>query len=111
MSLDEFLDSYDRRDWQTAGPGAGPVRFALVGLGWWTTDVAMPAIEESTFCETTVLVSGSREKAQRVTGERDVDAITYEEFHDGAAADAYDAVADRAGGPARPRTRRGRGSG
>jgi len=92
MSLDELLDGYDRRDWQTAEPGAGPVRLALVGLGWWTTDVAMPAIEDSTFCETTVLVSGSREKAKRVAGKHDVDAITYEEFHDGAAADAYDAV-------------------
>jgi xylose dehydrogenase (NAD/NADP) len=93
MSLREWLDGYDRRDWQTADADDGPVRFALVGLGWWTTDVAMPAIGDSTFCGTTVLVSSSREKAERVGAGRDVDhAIAYDEFHDGAATDAYDAV-------------------
>lgn len=93
MALAEFLDSYDERDWQTADADAGPVRFALVGLGWWTTDVAVPAIERSTFCETTTLVSSSREKADRVATSHDIDhAITYDEFHDGTATDAYDAV-------------------
>ncbi len=93
MTLDEFLDGYGERDWQTAVPDAGPVRFALVGIGWWTTDVAMPAIDDSTFCETSVLVSGSPETAQRAAAGRGVDhVITYEEFHDGAATDAYDAA-------------------
>ncbi len=93
MTLADWLDGYDERDWQTAGPDAGPVRFALVGLGWWTTDVAMPAIANSAFCETTVLVSSSTEKAERVAAGTDIEhALTYEQYHDGAATDAYDAV-------------------
>lgn len=93
MTLTEWLDGYDERDWASADPDAGPVRFALVGLGWWTTDVAMPAIENSTHCETTVLVSSSREKAQRVAAGTDIEhAITYEQYHDGVGTEAYDAV-------------------
>ncbi len=93
MTFTEWFDGYTERDWGTADPEAGPVRFALVGLGWWTTDVALPAIERSSFCETTALVSGSREKAERIASKHGVDhAITYEEFHDGAATDTYDAV-------------------
>lgn len=93
MTLTEWLDGYDDRDWQTADPDAGPVRFALVGLGWWARDVAMPAIANSTFCETTVLVSSSTEKAERVAAGTDIEhAITYEQFHEGVGTDAYDAV-------------------
>lgn len=93
MTLGDYLDRYDRRDWQSADEDAGPVRFALVGLGWWARDVALPAIEASTFCETTVLVSSSREKAERVAAGTDIEhAITYEQFHEGVGTDAYDAV-------------------
>lgn len=91
MSPNALFKEFDSRDWQTATDGT--VRCALVGLGWWTTDVAIPAIEESTFCETTVLVSGSAEKATRLADENDVErGITYEQYHDGVAADEYDAV-------------------
>ncbi|AEH38373.1 D-xylose 1-dehydrogenase Gfo6 [Halopiger xanaduensis] len=97
MGLDDvrdYLESFTHRDWQASADDDGVVRFALVGLGWWTKERAMPAIENSTFCETTVVVSRSAEKAQRVAAEHDaVEAgLSSEEFHDGAAADAYDAV-------------------
>ncbi|MFC6906635.1 D-xylose 1-dehydrogenase Gfo6 [Halalkalicoccus tibetensis] len=89
-----YLDSFSHRDWQESDEEEGPVRFAMVGLGWWTRDEAMPAVEESTFCETTVVVSGSAEKAEEVVNEHEtVEAgLTYEEFQDGEASDAYDAV-------------------
>ena len=92
MTFEQWVDAFDRRDWQRSDDGT--VRFALVGLGWWTREEAMPAIEESTFCETTVVVSGSHEKADRVAAatETVTDALTYDEFLDGAATDAYDAV-------------------
>jgi xylose dehydrogenase (NAD/NADP) len=94
MTLDAYLADFETRDWETATDGT--IRFALVGLGWWTVDQAIPAIAESDFCETTVLVTSDQEKADRVASEADVDTvehgITYEDFHDGAAADAYDAV-------------------
>ncbi|GAB3031825.1 D-xylose 1-dehydrogenase Gfo6 [Natronobiforma cellulositropha] len=88
------LESFTHRDWQESTDGDGPVRFAMVGLGWWTVDKAMPAVENSTFCETTVVVSGSSEKAQEVADDHEtVEAgLTYEQFHDGEALEHYDAV-------------------
>jgi predicted dehydrogenase len=91
MSLDNWLADYERRNWQTVTDGT--VRYALVGLGWWTTDVALPAIEVSAFGETTVLVSRSREKAEQIATENDIPyGITTEAFHDGDAREEYDAV-------------------
>jgi len=87
----EWLDGYDERDWHSGAEGR--LRYALVGLGWWTVDVSMPAIAASDHCETTVLVSSTAEKARRVADEHGVErGISYEEFHDGVAADQYDAV-------------------
>ena len=87
------VDDVTERDWQTA-EDPGTVRFAMVGLGWWTRAEAVPAVEESAFCETTVLVSGSKEKARdaRSLAGSVEHGLTYEEFHDGTAAGAYDAV-------------------
>jgi predicted dehydrogenase len=91
MDLAEAFEAYAERDWQTRSEGS--VRFAMVGLGWWVLDNAMPAVEESDLCETTVAVSSSKEKAGRVADEHGLEAgVTYEEFHDGAAAEAYDVV-------------------
>ncbi|MFB6119623.1 MAG: D-xylose 1-dehydrogenase Gfo6 [Halobacteriaceae archaeon] len=91
MDLQQYLGEFTRRDWQRAE--GGTVRFAMIGVGWWVTDFAIPAVADSEFCETTVLVSSDAEKAQRVADDCGAEAgITYEEFHDGTAADAYDAV-------------------
>jgi predicted dehydrogenase len=86
-------EDFTERDWQTRDD-AGTVRVAMLGLGWWTRTEAIPAVEESAFCETTVVVSGSEEKARETLGLADSieHALTYEEFHGGDAADAYDAV-------------------
>ena len=91
MELATALEAFSDRDWETTDEGT--VRFALVGLGWWTLDVAVPAIEASERCETTVLVSSTTEKAERLAARHGAEAgLTYDEFHDGAAAEAYDAV-------------------
>lgn len=91
MGLVRWVDGIERRDWQTVD--AGTVRLALIGVGWWTVDVAIPAIEASDLCETTVLVSGSEEKATGIAAEHGIaHGMTYEAFHDGANTDAYDAV-------------------
>jgi len=87
----DWIDSYEKRAWQTTENGT--VRYALIGLGWWTIDVALPAIESSDLGEVTVLVSSSTDKATRLADENDIaGGISYDEFHDGAAADEYDAV-------------------
>ncbi|MFC7076877.1 D-xylose 1-dehydrogenase Gfo6 [Haloarcula halophila] len=89
--MKEWFDNYDARDWQTTTEGT--VRFALLGLGWWTIDVALPAIANSELAEVTTLVSSSVEKAQRLAADNGVEhGISYDGFHDGEAADAYDAV-------------------
>jgi predicted dehydrogenase len=87
-----FFDGFTERDWQTVENGT--VRFAMVGLGWWTTEKAMPAVERSELCETTVLISSDKEAAESIVGSHETATagLTYEEFHDGAASDEYDAV-------------------
>lgn len=92
MDLHSYLDDFERRDWQTATDGV--VRFAVVGLGWWTVDKAIPALATAETCKVTVAVSGSKSKAERIARNHDTieHGITYDEFHDGAVVDTYDAV-------------------
>ena len=91
--MDLPFDEFAVRDWQTTDD-PGTVRVAMIGVGWWTREQAIPAVQEAAFVDTTVLVSGSKRKAQEAaalapTIER---GITYDEFHDGDATGAYDAV-------------------
>jgi predicted dehydrogenase len=89
--MDDWLSTYDERDWQTVT--SGTVRYALVGLGWWTVDIVLPALESSSLCEVTTLVSSTTEKAQECADDHDVErGISYEEFHEGEAQSAYDAI-------------------
>jgi len=92
----EHYERFPDRDWASSmdvPDGFEPVRFALLGLGSFTRDRVVPAMRESALATTTCLVSGSVEKAERVAEDADADhTLTYEEFHDGAAAAAYDAV-------------------
>jgi xylose dehydrogenase (NAD/NADP) len=91
----DAVPSFERfrsRDWQDAVPD-GRVRFALVGLGGFTREWILPSIADSPVCETTCLVSGDADKADRIADERGIDrAVTYDAFLEGAADDAYDAV-------------------
>lgn len=89
--MNAWISDYEERTWQTTTEGT--VRYALIGLGWWTLDLALPAIRESDLGEVTTLVSSSTKKATRIAEENDIErGISYEEFHDGVAADAFDAV-------------------
>jgi D-xylose 1-dehydrogenase (NADP+, D-xylono-1,4-lactone-forming) len=92
MTVNDYLNGVRQRDWEELD--AGTLRLAVVGLGWWTREQAIPSIRESKFCETTVVVSSSHEKAEIVADETPTvtAAITYEEFVDGRATDEYDAV-------------------
>lgn len=90
--MTQLVDSVASREWATGQDGT--VRFALLGLGWWTTEEVLPALEDSVFCEATVAVSGSKGNANSLvedwtTLER---GLTYDEFQNGVATDAYDAV-------------------
>ncbi|MFW5938380.1 MAG: D-xylose 1-dehydrogenase Gfo6 [Halanaeroarchaeum sp.] len=94
MDIRTLADEFDRRDWQEQTHTDDPVRFAMIGVGWWTREQAMPAVASAELCKTTVLVSGDPQKAADVASDSETveHAISYDEFHDGVAADAYDAV-------------------
>ncbi|NGM69910.1 Gfo/Idh/MocA family oxidoreductase [Natronolimnobius sp. AArcel1] len=80
------------RDWDRSVADA-PLRFAVIGLGGFARNTALPCIEESDYCETTAVVSGSAEKASEVAREFDAEhALTYEEYGDGVGSEDYDAV-------------------
>jgi len=92
MELRTYFDDFTEKDWPRAREGT--VRFAMVGLGWWTLDYAIPATNELDHLETTVVVSSSTEKAEGVADQHETieHGLTYDEFQDGAATEAYDAV-------------------
>ncbi|WP_227378705.1 D-xylose 1-dehydrogenase Gfo6 [Haladaptatus halobius] len=82
---------FDRRDWDDGAEGT--LRIALVGLGGFAYNSALPAIADSKYATVTATVSGSAEKAREVADETAADvALTYEKFHEGEGSDAYDAV-------------------
>ncbi|MFB6093844.1 MAG: D-xylose 1-dehydrogenase Gfo6 [Halanaeroarchaeum sp.] len=87
-----LLGDFEYRDWETEADGT--IRFALVGMGWWTTDMVLPAIEACDRCTATAVVSGTPEKRERAVAEYDTveTAMDYGEFEEGVDADAYDAV-------------------
>lgn len=90
--LSESFEEFTARDWRSDADGT--VRVAMIGLGWWTQEKALPAVERSELCETTVLVSSDEERAVAAAESHGTveEGITYEGFHDGAASDEYDAV-------------------
>lgn len=45
MSLTDRLDGYEEQDWQRETDGT--VRYALIGLSWWATDMAMTGIADT----------------------------------------------------------------
>ncbi|MFW5937851.1 MAG: D-xylose 1-dehydrogenase Gfo6, partial [Halanaeroarchaeum sp.] len=86
------LEDVQYRDWEKET--SGTVRFALVGLGWWTTEHVIPAIESCARCTTTTVVSGSEAKRQQALETHDgvETALGYDAFERGEATGAYDAV-------------------
>ena len=58
------LFEYEPRDWGIDADGTA--RFALVGIGWWTSEFVLPAVEKVDYCTTTTVVSSSTEKTDRV---------------------------------------------
>ena len=90
----EYLDEFTRRDWETLDPEAvtDPVRIAVVGLGWFARDWALPGIARSAYTEATVVTDVDAEAVEAVAAERDVTGVTPEALRSGAVADAYDAV-------------------
>jgi len=92
MGLESYFRAFTRRDWQETDPD-GTVRMAVVGIGGFARNRALPGIEDGEYCETTVLVTGSPSSSAEVADEFDVDrVIDYDDFLAGAAETEYDAV-------------------
>lgn len=95
MQLESILDRGCERDWQSVTTTESePVRFAIIGVGWFTRERVLPALAKSELCEPTVIVTSTAKKANRAatTVEGAKHGITYDQFHEGEATDAYDAV-------------------
>jgi len=91
MDPGSYFDEFTERDWQTAEPGE-PVRIAAVGLGWFTRNWALPGMVRGEFCEPAVVVDTDESVVDGVAGEYGVRGLTAEQFRDGEALEAYDAV-------------------
>ncbi len=92
LDLTALTAGLSRRDWDDTHDGT--VRFALVGLGWWTSEHVRPMLADLDVAAATVAVSGTPEKRERASAEwEQIEAtLSYDAFHDGAATDHYDAV-------------------
>ncbi len=91
MNVERYLENFTRRDWQVTERGT--VRMAVIGLGTFAVNRAIPGMQAGKFCEPTVLVSSSPEKASVVAAEHGIETtLGYDAFVNGAAIDRYDAV-------------------
>jgi xylose dehydrogenase (NAD/NADP) len=90
----EFLDdlrALETREWDTGVDTT--CRVALVGLGGFARDAALPSLADADYCDPTVFVTGSADEVRDLAADHGVEhVVDYEAFADGAAADAYDAV-------------------
>ncbi|MCU4740787.1 Gfo/Idh/MocA family oxidoreductase [Halobacteria archaeon AArc-m2/3/4] len=92
MALEDYFAAFTERDWEVESVD-GAVRIAIVGVGGFARNRALPGIESGTYCETTVLVSGSPDRSADVAESFGVEhVIDYDDFLAGAVEDAYDAV-------------------
>ncbi|WP_226482586.1 D-xylose 1-dehydrogenase Gfo6 [Natrinema amylolyticum] len=92
MALEDAFANFTRRDWERESV-AGTVRLAVIGIGGFARQRALPAIDEGTYCETTVLVTSSPDQAADVAETYDVPhVIDYDEFLAGERTEAYDGI-------------------
>jgi len=91
MEPGSYFGDFTRRDWQTVSEGT--VRIAIVGVGGFARNRALPAVRDSDFCEVTTLVTGSPTEVEPVAEEYGAErTLSYDAFRDGDASGAYDAA-------------------
>ncbi|EMA41687.1 D-xylose 1-dehydrogenase Gfo6 [Halobiforma nitratireducens] len=92
MALEDAFAGFTRRDWERDSPD-GIVRLAIVGIGGFARNRALPAVAEGQYCTTTTLVTGSPDRARSLAETYDVEHVVgYDRFREGEHADAYDAA-------------------
>ena len=91
-SVSQHFAHFAERDWERPTDG-GPVRFAVVGIGGFARNRALPSIEAVEDATATVLVSSSTGKAADVAEQYGAERVLdYDAFHAGEATDVYDAA-------------------
>lgn len=83
------LGAIDERDWETAIDGT--VSMAVIGLGGFARNTALPAIAASDYATVGAVVSGDPDKRAAIADEYDAIGLSYEAY-DTEPAEAYDAV-------------------
>ena len=92
MALEQYFTDFTNRDWERETVD-GTVRMAIIGVGGFARQRALPGISHGSYCETTVLVSGSPDTTRDVADEFGVEhVIDYDDFLEGVHTEAYDAV-------------------
>ena len=77
---------------RAASPTAGPVRYAVVGLGQIAQQAFLPALSRTSNSVLAALVTGNREKAQELAAQYGVPAHSYEDYPALLASGEVDAV-------------------
>ncbi|SNR60858.1 D-xylose 1-dehydrogenase Gfo6 [Halorubrum vacuolatum] len=91
MEIAAYFEDFTKRDWQSDPEGTLDV--AVVGLGNWALNHALPAISEAAHCELTTVVTSNEHAGQEVAREYGIDhVLNYEEYSDGVANSVYDSV-------------------
>ncbi|WP_254528580.1 D-xylose 1-dehydrogenase Gfo6 [Natrinema gelatinilyticum] len=92
MGLEDAFSHFTRRDWQRE-PARGRIRLAVIGVGSFARQRALPAIADSTYCETSVLVARSPGRVSDVVEKYGANhVVSYDGFLAGDHVDAYDAI-------------------
>jgi len=85
-------ESVLKRDWKTIDSIDELVRVAVVGLGWFSREHAIPALKQSRFSTATVGVDPLETNRNRASDAFEIETLSPEEFHDGSMVDRYDAL-------------------
>lgn len=89
---DKHIANWNQRDWEVNG-GFRPLQIAVIGVGGFTRSHILPALEQTDYCESTVLVSDSPDKANKMMNIFSIqDYLDYDEFEKGVSRTHYDAV-------------------
>ncbi|SFS67202.1 D-xylose 1-dehydrogenase Gfo6 [Halostagnicola kamekurae] len=92
MNVEECFEDFRRRDWERESVD-GTVRLAVVGIGGFAENRAIPGVRAGTYCEPTVLVTGSPRRTRPVADEFGVDhVLAYDDYLAGELEGEYDAV-------------------
>ncbi|MDJ1431321.1 D-xylose 1-dehydrogenase Gfo6 [Halostagnicola sp. A-GB9-2] len=92
MTLEDYFIDFRRRDWERESID-DTVRIAVLGIGGFARNRALPGIRAGSYCETTVLVTSSARRTRAVADEFDVEhVIGYDAYLAGDLEAEYDAV-------------------